>query len=283
MPESTESSTVGHEALTVVDADSPPRGVRLAELWQRRELVAALVMRDVGVRYKQTVLGAAWAIIQPLVAMIIFSVIFGRLAQIPSGGYPYPIFVYTALLPWTLFASGVSACGQSLLGSADLVGKVYFPRIIVPMVSLGSPLVDFLVASVVLLLLMMFYAAWPGAGVLLAIPLLIVLLLFAFGLGLILAALTLSYRDFRFVIPFMVQIWMFATPVVYPQSLIPDQWQWLLYLNPMSGLISGLRAAFLGGTQDWIGVSASVVITFAVLAIGVRYFARVERRFADVI
>ena len=244
------------EPLTIIDADITVRGVIWHEVWQCRELVMALVKRDVGVRYKQTVLGAAWAIIQPVVAMVIFSIIFGRLAQIPSDGHPYPIFVYAALLPWTLFASAVSACGQSLVGAADLVGKVYFPRIVLPLVSLGSPFIDFLVASTVLLLLMLFYASMPGIGVLMAIPLLIAVLLLALGIGLILAALTLRYRDFRFVIPFMVQIWMFITPVVYSQDLVPSQWQWLLLLNPMSGLISGLRTAFLGGAQDWIGISA---------------------------
>ena len=271
------------ESLTVVDANTAVRGAGLLDLWQYRELVAALVMRDVSVRYKQTVLGAAWAIIQPLVTMLIFSVIFGRLAQIPSDGHPYPIFVYAALLPWTLFASGVAACGQSLLGASDLVGKVYFPRAVLPLASLGSPLIDFLVASSVLVLLMLFYASSPGTGLLVAIPLLIVLVLLALGVGLFLAALTLSYRDFRFVIPFMLQIWMFVTPVVYSQQLIPEQWQWLLLLNPMSGLISGLRSAFLGGAQDWAGIVVSVLITAVVLAIGMRYFRSAERRFADVI
>ena len=271
------------EQITMVSADSSIRGTGLAQLWQYRELVAALIIRDVSVRYKQTVLGALWAIIQPVVAMIIFGLIFGRLAQIPSDGYPYPLFVYAALLPWTLFAGAVSGCGQSLLGASDLINKVYFPRLVLPLASLGSPLVDFLVASTVMLALMLFYASTPGLSLLMVLPLLLVMLLLALGVGLVLAALTISYRDFRFVIPFMVQIWMFITPVVYSQDLIPAQWQWLAHCNPMVALITGLRSALLGGSQDWLALGISTLITFIVLFAGLHYFRRAERRFADII
>jgi lipopolysaccharide transport system permease protein len=279
----TRSANADDQVLTVVDTNSTRGTTDLAQLWRCRELVAVLVLRDVSVRYKQTVLGAAWAIIQPLLAMIVVSVIFRRLAQLPSDGYPYPLFVYAALLPWTLFAGAVSACTQSLLDATDLLGKVYLPRMVLPLAALGSPLLDFLVASIVLVLLMVVYASAPDMGLLVAIPLLLAMLLLALGVGLFLAALTLRYRDFRFVLPFMLQIWMFATPVVYSHELIPAQWQGLSLPNPMSGLISGLRSAFLGDAQGWRAIAIAMLITMVMLLLGVRYFRRDELRFADVI
>lgn len=281
--DTTRPARFGHDHVTVIRPRAGWRGLDAGELWAYRELIAALVARDVRIRYKQTVLGAAWAIIQPVVSMLIFTVIFGRLASIPSDGHPYSIFVYSALLPWMLFSGGVTACSQSLAASADLVSKVYFPRVIVPLASMGSALVDYAVAASVLVLLMLWHGTGVSAGILVAPLLLVGVIGFTLGVGLVLSALTVTYRDFRFVIPFMLQIWMFLTPVVYSVSLIPERWQWLLLLNPMTGYITGLRAAFLGGEPDAAAVAASVLLTALVLVAGVAFFQRAERRFADVI
>jgi lipopolysaccharide transport system permease protein len=264
----------------------PQKVWRLAdfrELWAYRELFVTMAVRDIRVRYKQTVLGAAWAVIQPLTTMAIFTIIFGRLAQIPSEGFPYPVFVYSALLPWIFFANAVSTSGNSLVGSMQLVSKVYFPRLIVPLSSIGAGLVDLLVSTVILLLLMLFYGvSWTG-NLLLAPLLMVGVILCALGVGTILAALTVSYRDFRYVIPFMVQIWMYVTPVVYGVGFIPETYRWLLFLNPMSGYIDGYRSSFLGQPIDWIAIGVSVALSLLLLIIGIAYFHKVERRFADVI
>jgi len=253
------------------------------EVWAYRELLIILATRDIKVRYKQTVLGAAWAIIQPLTTMVIFTIIFGRLAQIPSEGFPYPVFVYTALLPWMFFANAISTSGNSLVGSTQLVSKVYFPRLIVPLSSIGAGLVDLLISTVILLLLMLFYGVNWTSQLLLTPFLMVGVILCALGVGTILSALTVSYRDFRFVIPFMVQIWMYLTPVVYGVGFIPENYRWLLMLNPLTGYIDGFRAAFLGKPFDWTAIGASVAFSFVLFAIGATYFQKVERRFADVI
>jgi lipopolysaccharide transport system permease protein len=253
------------------------------EIWAYRELLVTLSVRDIKVRYKQTILGATWAIIQPVTTMVIFSVIFGRLAGIPSEGFPYPIFVYSALLPWTFFANAISASSNSLVGSAQLVSKVYFPRLIIPLSSIGAGLVDLLISTSILLLLMVIYGVSWTSQLLLAPLLMCGVVVCALGVGALLSALTVSYRDFRFVVPFMVQIWMYLTPVVYGVGFIPEKYRWLLMLNPMSGYIDGYRAAFLGKPFDWVGIGASVVFTFVLFSIGVMYFQKAERRFADVI
>jgi lipopolysaccharide transport system permease protein len=259
------------------------RSLDLTELWAFRELFWVLTARDVKVRYKQTVLGFAWAIIQPVMLMVVFSIFFGRLAKMPSDGFPYPIFVFAGLLPWTFFANAVSSSGSSLIGSAQLVSKVYFPRLIIPMASVGGGLIDFAIAAGVLLLLMIYY----GFGLtinLLMLPLLVaVLILVAVGIGTLLSALTVAYRDFRYVIPFMVQLWLFVTPVVYPTSIVPQDWRWLLNLNPMVGIIEGFRSAFLGGSFDFVALASSLVVAAVMFTIGVAYFEKVERRLADII
>jgi len=273
----------GHQHLTIIE---PPKGWRMLdwrELWAYRELFWVLTMRDVRVRYKQTVLGAAWAVIRPVTTMIIFSVVFGRLAQMPSDGLPYPIFVYAGLLPWTFFSTAVSSSGQSLVGSAHLVSKVYFPRLIIPLSSVGSGLIDLLIATVILLLMMLWYGVgWSWN--LLAAPLLLLFVVFtALGVGTLLSAVTVAYRDFTHVTPFLVQIWMYVTPVIFPVSLLPERWQWLLFLNPMTGLVEGFRAAFLGKPFDLVGLGISFAIATAIFLAGVAYFEKVERRFADII
>jgi lipopolysaccharide transport system permease protein len=280
---SDDADIFGHEHVTVIE---PPRGWRMLdwrELWAYRELLWVLAARDVQVRYKQAVLGAAWAVIRPFTTMVIFSVVFGRLAGMPSEGFPYPVFVYAGLLPWTFFASAVTSSGQSLVGSAHLVSKVYFPRLIIPLASAGSALVDLLFSAVILLAMM----AWWGVGwtpSLFVAPLLLPILVFAaLGVGTLLAALTVSYRDFTHITPFLVQVWMFVTPVIYPVSLVDEGWRWLLYLNPMTGVVEGFRSTFLGKPFDTVGLAASLTVSLALFIFGVAYFEKVERRFADVI
>jgi lipopolysaccharide transport system permease protein len=273
----------GHEQVTIIEPQSGWRLVDWNELWAYRELLYVLTMRDIKVRYKQTVLGFAWAIIQPFMMMVVFSVFFGRLAQMPSDGFPYPIFVYAALLPWTFFANSISSSASSLVGSANLVSKVYFPRLIIPLSSVGSGLVDFAIAGGILLLLMIYYGVgWTSN--LFMVPILVIAAAFtALGVGTFLAALNVAYRDFRYVVPFLVQFWMFATPVVYPASIVPREWQWALYLNPMAGVIEGFRSAFLGRPFDVPGILLSLAIAGMLFAAGTAYFGKVERRFADII
>jgi lipopolysaccharide transport system permease protein len=273
----------GHDHVTVIEPQKGWRQVDWRELWVYRELLSVLTMRDIKVRYKQTVLGFAWAIVQPFMLMVVFSIFFGRLAQLPSEGYPYPIFVYAALLPWTFFANAITSSANSLVGSANLVSKVYFPRLIIPLSSVGSGLVDFAIATAVLLLLMVYYEI-PLTLHLLMLPILVVgAILTSLGVGTCLAALNVAYRDFRYVVPFLVQFWMFATPVVYPATLVPRQWHWLLYLNPMAGVIEGFRSAFLGRPFDLPGMLVSFAIAAALFGTGITYFGKVERQFADII
>lgn len=273
----------GRQHTTIIE---PPKGWRMVdwrELWAYRELIWVLTVRDVKVRYKQAVLGAAWAVIRPLTMMIVFSVVFGRLAKIPSDGYPYPVFVYAALLPWTLFANAIGASGQSLVGSTQLVSKVYFPRLIIPLSPIGTGLVDFAISTIVLLLLMVWYGVEWSTNML-AVPFLLIAVIFvALGVGTLLSALTVAYRDFIHITPFVVQVWMFITPVIFPVQIVPGHLQWILYLNPMTGLIEGFRSAFLGKDFDIFGLAASFTVAAAVLIIGIVYFEKVERRFADII
>lgn len=269
--------------VTVIE---PPRGWRMLdwrELWAFRELLAVLMARDVRVRYKQTVLGAAWAMLRPLIAMAIFSVVFGRLAKMPSDGLPYPVFVFAGLLAWNFFAAAITASAQSVVGSAHLISKVYFPRLIIPLAAIGAPLVD-LAVSALLLVAMMAWWGIPFTAGMAAVPLLVIgLAIAALGVGTLLSALTVNWRDFSHITPFLVQVWMFATPVVFPSSLVPDRWQWLLRLNPLTGLVDGFRSAFLGQPLDLAAIATSFALCLAVLLIAVLYFERVERRFADVI
>lgn len=273
----------GHQQLTVIE---PAKGWRMLdwrELWAYRELLWVLTTRDIKVRYKQTVLGASWAILRPFITMVIFSVIFGRLAKMPSDGFPYPVFVYAALLPWTFFAAAISSSGQSLVGSAHLVSKVYFPRLIIPLSSVGSGLLDMLVSTCILLIMMLWYRVGWSANLLAAPVLLLAVVFIALGVGTLLSALTVAYRDFTHLTPFVVQIWMYVTPVIFPISLVPERWQWLLYLNPMTGLVEGFRSAFLGRPFDLSGLGISFAMAIAIFAAGVAYFEKVERRFADII
>ncbi len=265
----------------------PSRGLfslQIHELWEYRELLYFLIWRDIKVRYKQTALGAAWAILQPVMTMVVFTVFFGNFAKIPSDGVPYPIFAYTALLPWNLFANALSHATISLVGSANLISKVYFPRLIVPLSATVSGIVDFAIAFVILLGMMVWFGIAPTVGAL-ALPLfLLIALLTALAVGLWLTALNVQYRDVRYVIPFLIQLWMFASPVVYPISLVPAKWRPLYGLNPMAGVIEGFRWAMLGKESPHFGVMAvSAVVVVLLLFAGIVYFKRVERTFADVV
>ncbi len=272
-----------NESVTLIEPRSGFHMLNFRELWAYRELLWVLTMRDIKVRYKQTVLGASWAIIRPVLTMVIFSIVFGQLAKLPSDGLPYPVFVYAALLPWTFFANAIGTSGQSLVGSANLVSKVYFPRLIIPLSSVGAGLIDLLISTVVLLLLMLWYGV-PFTANLLVAPLLLIGVVFAaLGVGTLLSALTVAYRDFTHLTPFMVQIWLYITPVIYPVSMVPKAWQWVMFLNPMTGLVEAFRAAFLGKPFDLQGIAISFAVAIAIFIIGVAYFEKVERRFADII
>jgi lipopolysaccharide transport system permease protein len=265
--------------------------VNLRELWRHRELLYFLIWRDVKVRYKQTLLGAAWAVLQPALMMIVFTVFFSRLAQVSAGDVPYPVFVYAGLLPWTFFATAISNAANSVVGSEQLISKIYFPRLIVPFAAVGAALVDFAVAFLLLLALMLFYGIVPGASLLLVAPVLVLTTLAALGVGTLLAALNVAYRDFRYVVPFLVQMWMFATPSVYMQvaetagngAALPAYLRTLLALNPLTCLIATFRAASLGGPIDWSSLGVSTATVAITCVAGCFYFRRVEDRFADII
>jgi len=273
----------GHEHITVLEPSRGWKAFEFRELWAYRELFVVLTQRDIKVRYKQTVLGVIWALLQPVLTMVIFTAVFGGLAKIPSDGYPYAIFIFAALLPWTFFANAVSASSSSLINSSNMVSKVYFPRLVIPLSSIGGGLVDLAISTCVLFALM----AWFGVGWslhLLLTPVLLLSVIFtALGVGTLLSALTVAYRDFRFVVPFMIQIWMYATPVVYPVSLVPEKWQWVLFLNPMTGVIEAFRSAFLDRPFDLPSIGVSFLISVLIFISGIAYFERVERRFADII
>jgi len=256
---------------------------RFSELWAHRELLIALTLRDLKVRYKQTVLGVAWAVIQPITTMIIFSILFGRLAKIPSDGFPYPVFVFSGLLAWNFFQSSVASGGVSLLSAGSMISKVYFPRIIIPLASIGVSIVDFIIALVILFILMIFYAV-PVTWQILYLPIFCMgLMLLVSGLSAWLSAVTVVYRDFRFVIPFVLQIWMYVTPVIYPVSFIPENWRWMIYFNPMFGWVDGIRSSILGLPINWAGLTSSLLTTLFIVVLGAYYFTKAERRFADVI
>ena len=265
----------------------PSRGwaaLDLADLWHYRELIYFLTWRDIKVRYKQTVLGGAWAILQPFLTMVVFSVFFGRLAGIPSDGLPYPIFAYCALLPWQLFAHALTESSNSLVANERLITKVYFPRLVVPISAVLAGLLDFLVAFVVLIGMMMYYHIRPTAAVW-TVPLFLLLAVgAALGVGLWLSALNVQYRDVRYTIPFLTQFWLFLTPVAYPSTLVPVSWRALYGLNPMAGVVEGFRWALLGKTEGPGALLAvSVAITIVMLVGGLYYFRRMEKTFADVV
>lgn len=281
LDQSSEQSPI-HYVIT------PPRSLvqfNFPELWRFRELLYIFVWRDIKVRYKQTVLGVAWAVFQPLVTMLIFTVFFGRLAQVPSDGTPYPIFVYSGLLFWNYFSTALTNASNCLIENENIIKKIYFPRLILPLSTTTTPAIDFVFALLVLFGLMAYYRYVPDFWGIVILP---VLLLFSFmaasGLGLFLASLNAKFRDVRYILPFFIQILLFVTPVIYPVSLLPERLQWILYLNPMTGVITVARSLLLGGSMiNWelVGISAAMSIIF--LLIGIMYFRKTERFFADIL
>jgi lipopolysaccharide transport system permease protein len=271
------------EPFVVIQPTRNWRLVSLKDLWAYRELLFFLTWRDVKVRYKQTALGAAWAILQPLFMMIIFTIFFGRLAGIDSGGIPYPLFALAGLVPWTFFSNAITASGNSLVGSANLISKVYFPRLIVPAAAMLAGLVDFALAFLLFCVMMIYYRVAPTLHVLFLPVLIVMTALFALGVGTWMSALNVKYRDVRFALPFLIQLWLFVSSVILPSSALPHKYRWLLMFNPMSGIIEGYRSALFGLPFDWSAIAMAAAITIAVLAYAIYSFARVERSFADII
>ncbi len=264
----------------------PSRGwvaLQLSELWEYRELLYFFIWRDIKVRYKQTVLGAAWAIIQPFFSMVVFSLFFGRLANIPSDGIPYPIFSYTALVPWTFFANGLSNASNSIVGNGNLIKKVYFPRLAMPITAMLSGIVDFVLAFLVLLGMMAYYGIMPTLNVLWLPLLLLLAMMVSLGAGLWLSALNVQFRDVRYIMPFLIQLWLFSTPIAYPSSLLSETWRTLYGINPMVGVVEGFRWALLAtDTAPGLPVVVSSLMALALLISGAFYFRRMEKTFADV-
>jgi len=269
--------------ITVVE---PPKGLAIdvSETWRYRELLYFLVWRDVKVRYKQTALGIAWAVLQPLVATLIFTVIFGRFVKVPTGGVPYAAFAICALVPWTYFTQSVGTGGTSLLANRSLVTKIYFPRVLIPAASVGAPLVDMIFSGTIAVGLLAWYRIVPGWEILALPAFVLAAVVAALGVVLVLSALTVRYRDVPFVIPFLLQVWMYATPVVYGLSVVPEQWRWLFALNPMTAVVEGFRWSLLGDVPlDGSVTAISVLSGVVLLVVGAVQFSRVERSFADVI
>jgi len=281
------SEITKHEPTTIYI--KPSKGLaslNLHDLWLYRELVYFMIWREVKVRYKQTMLGAAWAIIQPVLTMIVFTIIFGKIAKLPTdGNIPYPIFSYTALLPWNLFVAALNQASRSLTSNQNMVSKIYFPRLVLPLASVLSGLVDFVIAFVILIGLMIYYHVSPSINVLWALPLFLLLaIITALGVALWLSAINVRYRDVNYALPFMTQFWLFATPVAYSSNLISEKWQLVYMLNPMAGVVNGFRWALLGvGNGPDAGLWISVSIALLIMISGLFYFRNMEKTFADTI
>jgi lipopolysaccharide transport system permease protein len=271
------------EPLVVIQPGSKWNLINLKDVWAYRELLFFLTWRDVKVRYKQTLLGAAWAILQPLFMMIIFSIMFGRLGGVNTGGVPYPIFVLAGLVPWTFFSNTITASGNSLVGSAHLITKVYFPRLIVPAAAMMAGLVDFMIAFMLLVIMMIYYRVALTMQVLFLPVLVLLTALFGLGVGTWMSALNVKYRDVRFALPFLIQLWLFVSSVIIPSSSLPQKLRWALLLNPMSAIIEGYRSALFGLPFDWPALGVATAFTIGMLFYSVYSFGKAERSFADII
>ena len=281
---SNPKSAIGPLPTFSIDPPSSWTSIGFHELWDYRELLYFLIWRDVKVRYKQTALGAAWAVIQPVFMMLVFSLFFGRLGKIPSDGIPYPVFTFCALLPWQLFAHAVGESSNSLVGNQNLITKVYFPRLVVPISAVLGGVVDFAIAFVLLMVMMGYYGIVPSLAIVTLPAFLLLAIMTALGVGLWLSALNVQYRDVRYTINFLIQFWLFATPVAYPSSLVPERWRALYGLNPMAGVVEGFRWALLGKTDPpgallWVSVTVVILLLIG----GLYYFRRMEQQFADVV
>jgi lipopolysaccharide transport system permease protein len=283
-PGGNEPLPPSEKIVVVIEANKSWVPLRLADLWAYRELLYFLIWRDIKVRYKQTLLGATWAILQPLLTMLIFTLLFGKLAGIKSEGLPYPMFAYGGLLIWTFFANSVTNSGNSLVGSAHLITKIYFPRMIVPAGAVAAGLVDLALAFLIQIGLMIYYGVHATWALLMVPPLIVLTTLLALGVGMWLSALNVKYRDVRYAIPFLIQLWMFASPIIYPVSMLPAKWQWVLTLNPLTGIIQNFRIALFGNQPFvWKSLGISVAITAVVLVYSSYSFRRMERHFADIV
>jgi len=269
--------------VVIIEPSRTGAGLGLRDLWAYRELLFFLAWRDLKVRYKQTVLGVLWVLLQPLLMTIIFTVFIGILVRIPTGGHPYALLVYIGLLPWTFFSSAVLQSGTSIVSNAHLITKVYFPRLIIPAASVTARLVDFAISFVILAGLMIYYRAGLTAQIAMLPVLILLVALLALGFGMLVSALNVKYRDIGVMLPVVLQLWMFVSPVLYPSSLVPGRWRWAYDLNPLAGIIEGFRAAILGGGFNWPAVALSAVVTAALLTSSALLFRRVERGFADII
>ena len=270
--------------IIIIEPSKGWRHIDIQELWHYRELLYFFTWRDIKVRYKQTAIGVLWAIIQPFLTMLVFSVFFGRLAKVPSEGIPYPIFVYTGLLPWTLFSQSLTRSAQSVVSNGNLIKKIYFPRLITPLAASLSAVVDFLVSFMILFFMMIYYKISFTIGWLFFLPLLIITFLCSVGLGFWMSAINVMYRDVRYAIPFLIQLGLFLTPVIYPVSIVPKGYEWVLYLNPMAGIIETFRACLIGYKGVPIfGLILSIIMTVIFFITGVFFFRRMEKRFADVV
>jgi lipopolysaccharide transport system permease protein len=273
-----------NELVTHIRPTSGWTSLRLGELWRYRELVYFFVWRDLKVRYKQTILGAAWAILQPFLTMVVFSVFFGRLAAVPSDGLPYPVFSFSALVPWTFFANGLTQASNSVVANAGMVKKIYFPRLTLPVATVMAGLVDFALAFAVLIGMMFFYRIAPTSNIVWLPLFLLLALVTALGASLWFAALNVRFRDVRYIVPFLVQFWLFLTPIAYPSSIVPEPWRLIYGLNPMVGVVEGFRWALLGtDTKTGPIIIVSSLVALVLLLAGVVYFRRMERSFADIV
>jgi len=276
-------STVTDEPLVVIEPTRSWVAIDLRDLWAYRELLYFLTWRDVKVRYKQTALGIVWVVLQPLLSTLIFTIFLGKLARVPSDGLPYPLFVFAAMLPWTFLSSAVTSCSTSLVGNANLITKIYFPRLLMPAASVAARMLDFGIAFIILIALMIYYGAAITTTILLLPLLVILVVLLALGLGIWVAGLNVKYRDVGVMLPVGLQLWMFASPVVYPSSLVPAKYRWLYNLNPLAGILDGFRSALFAGEINWLALGISTIFIFALLVYSAYAFRRMEKGFADVI
>jgi lipopolysaccharide transport system permease protein len=277
------SSTLPEISRVVIESEESGVQLNLGDLWDYRELLYFLTLRDIKVRYKQTLMGAAWVVIQPLMTMLIFTLIFNKFARLDTKDIPYPLFAYSGLLLWTFFSNAVTSGTYSLVNNSHLVTKVYFPRVFIPAAAVGAGLVDLGIASLLLIALAIYYGISPSWGALM-LPLVVLLAaMLALGTGMLASALTVKYRDLRHALPFVMQFWMFASPVIYPTNIVPQQWRWILLINPMTGILEGFRAALTGQAFDWTMIAVSAVAATTLLAVAFYVFRGLEDTFADVI
>ena len=277
------TGTADHRSPLLVIGSRRWTGLELSDLWAHRDLFYILAWRDVKVRYKQTALGALWAILQPVLTMIVFTFLFGRLARVPSEGQPYAIFSYAGLLPWNFFTAAVTTSSNSLVNSTNLITKVYFPRLLVPTAAVAAALVDLAIASLMLFVIMPIYGVGFHASLIMFFPLAALTAMMASAVGIFTSALNVKYRDIRHALPFVIQIWMFLTPVIYPVSFLPPKWRWVISLNPLSGIIEGFRAAIFGRPFNWTSLATSAALTIGLLVTTAYSFRSMEQEFADVI